>query len=116
MHARLTCSLRAQSGIALGTSSPAQRISLATNGVRTFLGRTHRQPSLYLGRSRSLGRRRRFLSVDGFGFERRLLLRVVQPLLELGEFVDRFIAARLELVALPDQPLPFVIGGAGVLP
>ena len=63
-----------------------------------------------------LGRGHRLLPVDGFGFERRLLLGVVQPLLELGQFLDGLGATGLQLVALLDQPLPLVVGGAGVLP
>ncbi len=40
----------------------------------------------------------------------------MQPLLEFGEFLDGLVAARLQLVALLDEPLPLVVGGAGVLP
>ena len=39
----------------------------------------------------------------------------MQPLLERGELLDGLLPAGLQLVALPDQPLPFVVGSAGVL-
>ena len=39
----------------------------------------------------------------------------MQPLLECGQLLDGLHPAGLQLVALPDQPLPFVVCGAGVL-
>ena len=39
----------------------------------------------------------------------------MQPGLELGEFLDGLRPPGLEFVALLDQPLPLVVGGAGVL-
>ena len=115
VHACFTCALSTQPGLALGSRGPTQRIRPAANGIRTLFGGAHRQASLHLGRPCSLGRRRRLLPIDRFGFERRLLLGVVQPLLEFGELLDGLIATGLELVALLDQPLPFVVGGTGVL-
>ena len=113
--ARLAGALRTQPGLALGGRGPAQRIRPSANGIRAFFGGAHGQPRLHLGGAGRLGRGRRLLPVDGFGFERRLLLGVVQPLLEFGEFLDGLVAAGLQLVALLDEPLPLVVGGAGVL-
>ena len=115
MHACLTRALCAQPCLAFGGRGATQRIRLPANGVRAFLCRAHRQPGLDLGGTGGLGGRHRLLPVDGFGLERRLLLGVVQPLLELGELLDGLVATGLQLVALLDQPLPFVVGGAGVL-
>ena len=39
----------------------------------------------------------------------------MQSLLERGQLLDGLHPAGLQLVALPDQSLPFVVGGAGVL-
>ena len=92
MHACLTSAFGAQPCFALGRSGPAQRIRLSTNGVRTFLGGAHGQAGLHLGGAGGLGRRHRLLPVDGFGFEPRLLLGVVQPLLEFGELLNGLVA------------------------
>ncbi len=63
----------------------------------------------------AFGRGDGLLTIGGRGIDQRRLLGVVQPLLERGELLDGLLAARLQLVALADQPLPFVVGGAGVL-
>ena len=103
-------------GLAFGGGRAAQRIRPSPNGIRALLGGAHGQPGLDLGGPRGFGRRDGFLAFVGRGVEQRRLLGVGQALLELGQFLDGLPAARLELVALPDQPLPFLVGRAGVLP
>ena len=78
--AGLAGTLRAQPRLTLGRRRAAQRIRPSANGIRAFLGGAHRQPGLDLGGAGGLGGRRRLLAVDRLGVERRLLLRVVQPL------------------------------------
>ncbi len=114
--AGLTGTLCAHPGLALGRRRPAQRIRPSANGIRAFLGGANRQPGLDLGGARGLGGGGRLLTIDRLGVEHRGLLRIVQPGLELGELFDRAHPARLELVALRAEPLPFVLGGPGILP
>ena len=52
--------------------------------------------------------------LPGLGVEHRGLLRVVQPGLQFGEFLDGAGAAGLEFVTLPDQPLVFLGRRAGL--
>ncbi len=115
VHTRLTSAFGAQPCFALGGSRPTQRIRLSTNGVRALFGGAHGQAGLHLGGAGDLGRRHRLLPIDGFGFEPRLLLGVVQPLLEFGELLNRLVATGLQLVALLDEPLPLVVGRTRVL-
>ena len=115
VHTRLTSAFGAQPCFALGGSCPTQRIRLSTNGVRTLFGGAHGQAGLHLGDSGDLGRRHRLLPIDGFGFKPRLLLGVVQPLLQFGELLNRLVATGLQLVALLDEPLPLVVGRTRVL-
>ena len=113
VFAGLPCALRPQPGLPFGRCGAAQRIRPPANGIRPLFGGAHGQPGLHLGGAGCLGRRDRFLALRGRGVEQRRLLGVVQSLLELGELLDGLHPPCLQLVALPDQPLPLLVGRCG---
>ncbi|CAB4930150.1 unannotated protein [freshwater metagenome] len=113
--AGLPGALRAQPGLAFSGGGPAQRLGAAAHGVRAFLGGAHGEPGLDLDGPCHVRGCGRLVPVDGFGFHRGRLLRVVQPGLQLGQLFERPIAAGLQLAALTDQSLPFLVGDAGFL-
>ena len=116
MLAGLPRALGPQPGFPFRGCRAAQRIRPPANGIRPLLGGADHQPCFHFGGSRGFSRRDRCLALRGRGVEQRCLLGVGQTLFELGEFVNGLPATGLQLVALADQPLPLLVGRAGVLP